>query len=35
MEVANIRFKTGSEVGGALMYRSPDGKIQEVLFQRQ
>jgi CubicO group peptidase (beta-lactamase class C family) len=35
MEVADIRFKTGSEVGGALMYRSPDGKIQEVLFQRQ
>jgi D-alanyl-D-alanine carboxypeptidase len=35
MEVSAIRFKDGSEVEGALMYRSPDGKIQEVLFQRE
>ena len=34
MEVASIRFKMGSATGGALMYRTPDGKIQEVLFQR-
>jgi D-alanyl-D-alanine carboxypeptidase len=35
MEVAQIRFKTGRQTAGALMYRSPDGKIQEVLFQRE
>ncbi len=34
MEVASVRFKMGSAVGDALMYRTPDGKIQEVLFQR-
>lgn len=35
MEVAAIKFKTGSDVERAVMYRSPDGKIQEVLFQRE
>jgi CubicO group peptidase (beta-lactamase class C family) len=35
MEVAQIRFKTGRQAAGALMYRTPDGKIQEVLFQRE
>jgi D-alanyl-D-alanine carboxypeptidase len=35
MEVAQLRFKTGRETAGALMYRTPDGKIQEVLFQRE
>jgi D-alanyl-D-alanine carboxypeptidase len=35
MEVAQIKFKTGSDVERAVMYRSPDGKIQEVLFQRE
>ncbi|HZS58133.1 MAG TPA: serine hydrolase domain-containing protein [Gemmatimonadaceae bacterium] len=35
MEVAAIRFKTGRQTAGALMYRTPDGKIQEVLFQRE
>lgn len=35
MEVSQIRFKTGRETAGALMYRTPDGKIQEVLFQRE
>ncbi len=35
MEVALIQFKAGKQPAGALMYRTPDGKIQEVLFQRQ
>jgi D-alanyl-D-alanine carboxypeptidase len=35
MEVAEVRFKAGKQAAGALMYRTPDGKIQEVLFQRQ
>ena len=35
MEVAQIKFKTGSDLEKAIMYRSPDGKIQEVLFQRE
>jgi CubicO group peptidase (beta-lactamase class C family) len=34
MEVASIRFKTGGQPARALMYRTPDGKIQEVLFER-
>ncbi|HTA74578.1 MAG TPA: serine hydrolase domain-containing protein [Gemmatimonadaceae bacterium] len=34
MEVAVIRFKTGKQSAGALMYRTPDGRIQEVLFAR-
>jgi D-alanyl-D-alanine carboxypeptidase len=35
MEVAVVRFKAGQQPEGALMYRTPDGKIQEVLFQRE
>ena len=35
MEVATIGFKAGSQRAGALMYRSPDGKIQEFLFLRR
>jgi D-alanyl-D-alanine carboxypeptidase len=35
MEVAVVRFKAGQQAAGALMYRTPDGKIQEVLFQRE
>jgi hypothetical protein len=35
MEVAVIHFNSGKQPAGALMYRTPDGKIQEVLFQRQ
>jgi D-alanyl-D-alanine carboxypeptidase len=35
MEVAQIHFKAGKQVAGALMYRTPDGKIQEILFQRE
>jgi hypothetical protein len=34
MEVASIRFKAGQQGARALMYRTPDGKIQEFLFQR-
>jgi D-alanyl-D-alanine carboxypeptidase len=34
MEVAAIRFKAGRQTARALMYRTPDGKIQEFLFQR-
>jgi D-alanyl-D-alanine carboxypeptidase len=35
MEVALIHFKAGKQAAGALMYRTPDGKIQEILFQRE
>jgi len=35
MEVADIHFKTARQAARALMYRTPDGKIQEFLFQRQ
>ncbi len=31
MEVAEVRFKTGGRAASALMYRTPDGKIQEFL----
>jgi D-alanyl-D-alanine carboxypeptidase len=31
MEVAELRFKVGSRTAAALMYRTPDGKIQEFL----
>ena len=34
MEVAAIRFKAGGHPERGLMYRTPDGKIQEFLFQR-
>jgi D-alanyl-D-alanine carboxypeptidase len=32
MEVAELRFKTGARAAAALMYRTPDGKIQEFLI---
>ena len=35
MEVAVLRFKIGSVQGQGLMYRTPDGKIQELLIGRQ
>jgi CubicO group peptidase (beta-lactamase class C family) len=35
MEVATIRFKLGEVPAEALMYRTPDGKIQQFLFYRQ
>ena len=31
MEVATVRFRTGGRAAAALMYRTPDGKIQEFL----
>ena len=35
MEVAVVAFKAGATDARALMYRSPDGKIQEFLITRQ
>ena len=35
MEVASVRFKVGNTGAQALMYRTPDGKIQEFLMSRQ
>ena len=35
MEVAVLQFKVGSVNTQALMYRTPDGKIQELLMGRQ
>jgi len=35
MEVAKLRFRIGSVPAEALMYRTPDGKIQEFLFYRR
>ena len=32
MEVAELRFKVGARTAAALMYRTPDGKIQELLI---
>jgi len=34
MEVAQLSFKVGGRPATALMYRSPDGKIQEFLVYR-
>jgi CubicO group peptidase (beta-lactamase class C family) len=34
MEVVSVRFKAGSTPAHALMYRSPDGKIEEFLISR-
>ena len=35
MEVTGIRFTVGSVAAQALMYRTPDGKIQEFLLSRR
>jgi CubicO group peptidase (beta-lactamase class C family) len=35
MEVAILRFKIGNQDAQALMYRTPDGKIQEFLMSRE
>jgi D-alanyl-D-alanine carboxypeptidase len=35
MEVAALQFKVGAVRAQALMYRTPDGKIQELLMGRQ
>ena len=34
MEKAELRFKVGAQTAAALMYRTPDGKIQEFLIYR-
>jgi D-alanyl-D-alanine carboxypeptidase len=34
MEVATVQFDVGGTSAGGLMYRSPDGKVQEFLFSR-
>ena len=34
MEVASLSFKVGGQPAAALMYRTPDGKIQEFLVYR-
>ncbi len=34
MEVVDVRFKVGGRPAAALMYRTPDGKIQEFLVYR-
>jgi D-alanyl-D-alanine carboxypeptidase len=34
MEVATVQFDVGSTSAGGLMYRTPDGKVQEFLFSR-
>jgi CubicO group peptidase (beta-lactamase class C family) len=35
MEVAVVRFKVGATPAQSLMYRTPDGKIQQFLINRQ
>jgi len=34
MEVADLRFETSGRAAAALMYRTPDGKVQEFLVYR-
>jgi len=35
MEVASVSFTVGGTPARGLMYRTPDGKVQEFLFSRQ
>jgi hypothetical protein len=35
MEVVGLRFQVGKVAAAGSMYRSPDGKIQQVLFGRR
>ena len=35
MEVATIQFTVGSTKASGLMYRTPDGKLEEFLFARR
>jgi D-alanyl-D-alanine carboxypeptidase len=35
MEVSTLTFKAGSTAASTLMYRTPDGKVQEFLFSRR
>ena len=34
MEVATVLFDVGGTAARGLMYRTPDGKVQEFLFSR-
>jgi hypothetical protein len=34
MEVAIVQFTVGSTKASGLMYRRPDGKLEEFLFSR-
>jgi hypothetical protein len=34
MEVAVVQFDVGGTAAQGLMYRTPDGKVQEFLFSR-
>jgi hypothetical protein len=35
MEVSSLTFKAGQASAATLMYRTPDGKVQEFLFSRR
>ena len=35
MEVSTLALKVGSTAASTLMYRTPDGKVQEFLFSRR
>jgi hypothetical protein len=35
MEVAVVQFDVGRTSARGLMYRTPDGKVQEFLFSRE
>ena len=35
MEVAIVEYKVGKTLARTAMYRSPDGKIQQFLINRQ
>ena len=35
MEVSTLRSQLGTTTASTLMYRTPDGKVQEFLFSRR
>ncbi len=35
MEVSSLALKVGATGASTLMYRTPDGKVQEFLFSRR
>ena len=35
MEVSSLALKVGTTAATTLMYRTPDGKVQEFLFSRR
>ena len=35
MEVSSVRLVLGTTPASTLMYRTPDGKVQEFLFNRR